>query len=698
MGLRRPQSERTRPAMNRLIPVLLLKNGLIVRSQSFTLHQSIGNPLHTVRRLSNWNVDELVLLDISAEDHHDLRRDDLQVRYEGTTLLGLLADIARLCFMPLAVGGRVRSLDDIRQRLACGADKCIINSEAVRNPALVSQASKLFGAQAVVASIDARRSGDGRLEVFIDGGRTSTGLDPVAWARECERLGAGEILLNSIDRDGTGLGYDIELVRAVVDAVEIPVIACGGAGSDGDFVAAVREGGAAAAAAANIFHFRELAYPLAKRACVDAGLPMRPASMASKWFPREPQYDFASESARLAGRMASAAGGRFAAALDRRERKVKWCTRCLYPSLSATPMEFDAQGVCMGCRMALARHETLPAEWERRRDRLVEILQGARAADGRRHDCVIGVSGGKDSYFQTHYVRNVLGFNPLLVTYHGNNYTPAGERNLLRMSQAFDVDHIIYRPAVGVLQKLNRLGFRIMGDMNWHNHVGIETLPMKVAVQHGIPLVVWGEHGYADLCGQFSMNDFVEFTYRNRLEHAARGYEWNYMAGHEGLGARDLVAYQYPGDREIFDLGLRGIYLSNYVPWDGNANARLAIERYGFEVGDEPFERTYRRASNLDDMHENGAHDWLKYIKFGYGRCTDHASKDIRSGVLSRAEGIALVRRHDPQRPRDIARWLEYVGMGEAEFDAVADTFRDPRVWWYDNGWRRQQLPDDGAV
>ena len=678
--------------MNRLIPVILLKNGLIVRSQLFRIHQSIGNPMHTVRRLSNWNVDELVLLDISTEDHHDLRRDDLQIQYADTTVLGLLPQITKLCFMPLAVGGRIRSVQDMRERFTRGADKCVINSEAVRNPALVSEASQAFGAQAIVVSIDALRSEDGRLEVFINGGKTATGLVPADWARECERLGAGEIFINSIDRDGSGYGYDLALVESVTAAVRIPVIACGGVGDYKDFAPGIQKASASAVAAANIFNFYELAYPHAKRTCIDAGVSMRPVSLGAKWFPREPIYDSAAESAKLQRRMDSASKGLFAAAQDPRERRVKWCTQCLYPSLSATPMEYNEAGVCMGCQMAGMKNDFPPAEWVRRKAILTDILKSSRSTDGRRHDCVIGVSGGKDSYFQTHYVKNVLGFNPLLVTYYGNNYTPAGERNLHRMAEAFDVDHIIYKPGVGLLKKLNRLGFKIMGDMNWHGHMGIATLPMKMAAIHKIPVVVWGEHGYADLCGQFSMNDFVEWSYRNRLEHFGRGYEWNYMVGQEGIKEADMFAYQYPSDEEIFTLGLRGIYLANFTPWDGNENAKLAHDLYGFELGDEAFERTYRSASNLDDMHENGAHDYLKYIKFGYGRCTDHASKDIRSGVLSRREGLALVNRYDAVKSRDIQRWLSYVGMSEQEFDAIADTFRDPRVWWYDKGWQRQML------
>ena len=132
------------------------------------------------------------------------------------------------------------------------------------------------------------------------------------------------------------------------------------------------------------------------------------------------------------------------------------------------------------------------------------------------------MSGGKDSHFQVHYIKNVLGYNPLLVTYYGNNFSPIGERNLHAMKERFGVDHLIYYPSVETLKKLNRLGLIVMGDMNWHNHVGAASVTMRAAVENNIPLVVWGEHGYADLCGQFSMNDFVEWTYRNRLEHYAK--------------------------------------------------------------------------------------------------------------------------------------------------------------------------------
>ena len=412
------------------------------------------------------------------------------------------------------------------------------------------------------------------------------------------------------------------------------------------------------------------------------------AAVNSKWFPREPVYDHDREDRLLAERMdrAQKAASRADHGHHRRKRRAL-----------VHPMPLPV-GQCRphGIRRRGRLHGLPDGRYEvgniRERmgppagDILVDIPERARSKDGSRHDCIIAVSGGKDSHFQTHYIKNVLGFNPLLVTYYGNNFTDAGQRNLFRMKDTFGVDHVIYQPSVDVLRKLNRLGFKIMGDMNYHNHIGICTVPMRVAVQHKIPVVIWGEHGYADLCGQYSMNDFVEWTYRNRLEHYCRGFEWNYMLGREGLTARDMIPYQYPSDQEIFDLDLRGIHLSNYVYWEANEHGKMVQELYDFEVADEPFDRTYRTMSNLDDMHENGVHDYMKFVKLGYGRCTDHASKDVRANLLSRGQAVDLVRKHDHVKPRDLAIWLEYTGMSEEEFDAIADTFRDPRVWRYEDG------------
>ena len=374
---------------------------------------------------------------------------------------------------------------------------------------------------------------------------------------------------------------------------------------------------------------------------------------------------------------------------------VRWCTKCVAPSISATPLEFDDKGVCTACQMGERKKEISPKEWSRRRDELLRLLDRYRSKDASRYDCVIAVSGGKDSYFQIHVLKEELGMNPLLVTYNANNWLPVGWRNMLRMKEVFHCDHILYSPNVDLLKKLNRLAFVIMGDMNWHAHMGLSTAPMRTAVQHGIPLVFYGEHGYTELGGQFSLMDFPEVSYRYRLEHFGRGYEWNYFVGLEGITSEDMIPYKYPADDDILKLDLRGIFLGNYLNWDANKHGPQMVSKYGFENSDEPFDRTYRTMSNLDDMHENGLHDYLKYIKFGYGRCTDHACKDIRAGLLTRDQAIELVKQYDHVKPRDMARWVEYTGVSEVEFDRIADAFRDPSVWWREGGvWKKHNIWD----
>lgn len=379
---------------------------------------------------------------------------------------------------------------------------------------------------------------------------------------------------------------------------------------------------------------------------------------------------------------------------------VQYCTRCVYPAASAAPLTFDEHGVCSGCRV---NDQTKDIDWVQRWQWLKDLTDEYRSNSN--YDIIVPVSGGKDSYYQTHVAVKELGLKPLLVTYHGNNYLPEGEYNLQRMREVFDCDHIILRPSTDTLVKMNRIGFKLQGDMNWHAHCGIFTVPIQVAVRYKVPLILWGEHGFMDLGGMYSYDDFVEFTSQSRLEHGLRGYDWYDFTDNgleklgrpelkEGLRDKELLWAQYPSDEEIDEVGVRGIYLSNFAYWDANKHSKLVIELYGWQPAQQPFERTYRTISNLDDMHENGIHDYLKFVKFGYGRGSDHATKDIRAGMMTREQGIEMVRKYDYVKPRrDLERWLKYVNMTEENFDYICDTFRDPRVWWIENGqWIKDNI------
>lgn len=258
----------------RLIPVLLLQNGFLVRAETFSKYRIIGNPLYEVRRYNEWNVDELIYLDITRDGDYHQPRPDRTDEQHLTDPLQILEAVSRNCFMPLTWGGRIRSVEDMRQRFANGADKITINTMAYRRPELITEAAKAFGSQAVVVSVDARRTGDAGWQVAVDGGTTPVSTGPVEWARRAEELGAGEILLTSIDRDGTGLGYDTDLIHEVAKAVAIPVIACGGAGDYHHYVEAVRAG-ASAVAAANLFHYKEISDRRGKKVMSEAGIPVR---------------------------------------------------------------------------------------------------------------------------------------------------------------------------------------------------------------------------------------------------------------------------------------------------------------------------------------------------------------------------------------------------------------------------------------
>ena len=358
--------------------------------------------------------------------------------------------------------------------------------------------------------------------------------------------------------------------------------------------------------------------------------------------------------------------------------EIQWCSRCVYPSSSAVPLSFDKNGVCSGCRI---HEQKKKINWDSRLEMLLQEVEPYRKPSG--YECIIPVSGGKDSYYQVHFVIEKLGLRPLLVTYNGNNYLDIGWQNLQKMKQVFKVDHIVVSPSIDLLKRMNRLCFRKTGDMNWQNHCGIFTVPIQIAVKFDIPLMFWGEHGWTELGGMHSMNDFPEFTYRYRVDQGLRGYDWYDFVGDEidTIEESEMECFKYPSDEKIQKVGVRGIHIGFFDPWDANKHAKLVMEKYGWKEIEIPFERTYRRISNLDDRYENGAHDYLKWIKFGYGRATDHASKDIRNGFFDREEGIRMVKKYDHIKSSDILHWPEYVNKTEDWFDKIADSFRSPMVW-----------------
>jgi len=250
----------------RVIPCLDVKDGRVVKGINFVDLRDAGDPVEQARVYDKAGADELCFLDITAS--HEKR----------DIMLDVVRQTAEECFMPLTVGGGVRSTEDIRTLLAAGADKVAMNTAAVKDPELVRAGAEKFGSQCIVVAVDAKRNHQGGFEVFTHGGREPTGLDALDWVQRLAVLGAGEILLTSMDRDGTRAGYDVELTRAVADSLTIPVIASGGVGTLDHLVAGVRDGHASAVLAASIFHFGEHTIAEAKAHMAAAGVPVRPVN------------------------------------------------------------------------------------------------------------------------------------------------------------------------------------------------------------------------------------------------------------------------------------------------------------------------------------------------------------------------------------------------------------------------------------
>jgi len=371
-----------------------------------------------------------------------------------------------------------------------------------------------------------------------------------------------------------------------------------------------------------------------------------------------------------------------------------YCSKCVYPQVSVNLELID--GICSACRTSDVFESSGPEFWEQRREIFEQIIKEVKNNPNRNknYDCIIPVSGGKDSYYQAHLIASEYKLKPLLVTYHGNNYLPEGDFNRDRMREVFNADHLVFGPSVEVLKKLNRIAFRKMGDMNWHAHCGIFTYPIRMSVALNIPLLIWGEIAW-DISGMYHPDDFVEFSARTRHEHGLRGYEWDAMIGdpEDPLTEQDMLWAKYPEDSEILEVGSRGIYIGNFFKWDPNKHTQDMIEKYDWKPAEKPFQRTYRTMSNLDDRYENGIHDLLKFVKFGYGRASDHASKDIRAGLMTREQGIEMVRKYDHVVSDDLDYWLDYVGISLNQFWETADTFRDPRVWWIENNeWHKDNI------
>ncbi len=349
---------------------------------------------------------------------------------------------------------------------------------------------------------------------------------------------------------------------------------------------------------------------------------------------------------------------------------MKYCLRCTYPANHPLNLTFDSRGVCSGCRV----HEEKDAlNWAERYEKLKELVGKYKNTSGSNYDCVVPVSGARDSYFIVHTVLK-LGLRPLLVTYNKHYNTEVGIRNLAYLRTLMGVDLMTQTVDPATVKKITRASLRRNGSMYWHCIAGQTVFPVQVAVRFKIPLIIWGAHQGVDQVGMFSHTDEVEMTRKYRKDHDLMGYEAEDLVGMDGLTERDLELFKYPHDKEIEKMGVRGIYLNNYIRWDTKAQHEQMIKEYGYESHEQT--RTFDTYSDVDCFHYSDIHDYIKFIKWGYGKASDHAAREIRLKRLTREEGIELVKNYEHKEPKTLSMFLEWLGMSREEFDGLLGKYR----------------------
>jgi len=372
---------------------------------------------------------------------------------------------------------------------------------------------------------------------------------------------------------------------------------------------------------------------------------------------------------------------------------MRYCKNCLYPENAKPTIIFDENGVCSGCNYNESRKDD-DVDWNERKKMFEEIVAEAKEMAkerGNAHDCIVPVSGGKDSHYQVWLLKEKYRMNPLLVSFNHGFNTPAGLRNLNNLIEKSGCDAIVYTAGKDSVRKIARYMVEKVGDITWHYHAGIRTLPFKVAVEKNIPLIVWGEHGFAELTGIVSLKDFVEFTKWNRKEHDMRGIEAEELIGNNGITRADIEPYVYPSDDQIEETEVRGIYISNFFKWNAEEHARLMKETWDFGYITYKRERSFNLHSKIED-HANDVHDYMKYLKFGYGRATDDASMEIRHGRITREEGMALIKTYDSNEPSTLSEYCDFLGITKEEFYKLIEPMRDTAIWQKDENGQWQIL------
>lgn len=369
---------------------------------------------------------------------------------------------------------------------------------------------------------------------------------------------------------------------------------------------------------------------------------------------------------------------------------IKFCKRCLYGNSHPLGLTLDEEGICSGCRV---HEEKDRLNWSERWEKLEKLVLPYKNNAGTNYDCIVPVTGGHDSYYIVYLVKEKLGLNPLLVTYNKYFNTPLGIRNLANLRIRFNCD-ILYQNVNPIsVKKITRSTLRQFGSIYWPILAGQTVFPVQTAVRYNVPLIIWGAHQGLEQVGMFSHEHEVEMTRRYRKDHDLIGHEADDLLSiFDTLQEEDIWQYRYPDDHSLHEVGVRGIYLGNFVRWDPKAQHEQMIDQYGYQTSS--FPRTFDCYDYVDCFNYMDIHDLLKLYKHGYSKVTDHASREIRFGRLNRKDAIALVRRHEQAPLRYLKQFCDWLGIKDDALQFMLDQHRNPEFWkksndgkWEFRGW-----------
>ena len=343
------------------------------------------------------------------------------------------------------------------------------------------------------------------------------------------------------------------------------------------------------------------------------------------------------------------------------------CQRCLYTNNHPLGLIVDEEGICSGCRI---HEEKDVIDWENRWNELELLIKPYRINDTRNYDCIVPVSGAGDSYFIVHVVKNLLKLRPLLVTHNRYYNTPLGIRNLANLRRKFNADILVQNINPIAVKSVIKTTLRKFGSFHWPAIAGQTCFPVQIAVSHQIPLIIWGAHQGVEQVGMFSHLHDVEMTRRYRKDHDLMGWEADdLLSNFDNLKEEHIWQYRYPDFGDLERVGVRGIYLSNYVRWDPLNQHLKMIKMYGYKSAKQ--NRTFDTYDNVDDWHYSDTHDYIKFLKHGYGKVVDHVSREIRHGRLSKTEGIKIATTYLSKKPRNTKLLLDWLGIDKEGFNFI---------------------------